>query len=89
MVGVCQKSLHIKLEAKYKLLLLMCFMVMSINLQDARVSVLGSVPSLVKSWKAGNLTEGLDWTKIRQVATYTVRKHSPSSQAPAKEAKFL
>ncbi|VAI23686.1 unnamed protein product [Triticum turgidum subsp. durum] len=37
--------------------------------QDARVSVLGSVPSLVKSWKAGNLTEGLDWTKIRVLAT--------------------
>ncbi|VAI69952.1 unnamed protein product [Triticum turgidum subsp. durum] len=37
--------------------------------QDARVSVLGSVPSLVKSWKAGNLTQGLDWTKIRVLAT--------------------
>uniref|UniRef100_A0A453QNJ1 4-coumarate--CoA ligase n=6 Tax=Aegilops tauschii subsp. strangulata TaxID=200361 RepID=A0A453QNJ1_AEGTS len=37
--------------------------------QDARVSVLGSVPSLVKSWKAGNLTKGLDWTKIRVLAT--------------------
>ncbi|KAM3261374.1 hypothetical protein ACQJBY_052184 [Aegilops geniculata] len=56
--------------------------------QDARVSVLGSVPSLVKSWKAGNLTEGLDWTKIRQVATYTVRKHSISSQPRRKELQF-
>ncbi|EMS61140.1 Acetyl-coenzyme A synthetase [Triticum urartu] len=56
--------------------------------QDARVSVLGSVPSLVKSWKAGNLTEGLDWTKIRQVATYTVRKHSISSQPRQKELQF-
>ncbi|KAM3207314.1 hypothetical protein ACQJBY_062493 [Aegilops geniculata] len=37
--------------------------------QDARVNVLGSVPSLVKSWKAGNLTKGLDWTKIRVLAT--------------------
>jgi hypothetical protein len=34
-------------------------------LQDAGVTVLGSVPSLVKSWKAGNCAEGLDWTKIR------------------------
>ncbi|XBI26166.1 hypothetical protein VPH35_050949 [Triticum aestivum] len=31
--------------------------------QDAHVSALGSVPSLVKSWKAGNHTKGLDWTK--------------------------
>lgn len=37
--------------------------------QDARVNVLGTVPSLVKSWKSGNLTEGLDWTKIRVLAT--------------------
>jgi hypothetical protein len=37
-------------------------------LQDAGVTVLGSVPSLVKSWKAGNCAEGLDWTKIRWVA---------------------
>ncbi|TVU44503.1 hypothetical protein EJB05_03947, partial [Eragrostis curvula] len=32
--------------------------------QDAGVNILGTVPSLVKSWKAGNCT-GLDWTKIR------------------------
>ncbi|KAG8098676.1 hypothetical protein GUJ93_ZPchr0013g36372 [Zizania palustris] len=31
---------------------------------DAGVSVLGTVPSLVKSWKAENFTEGLDWSKI-------------------------
>ncbi|KAL5210603.1 hypothetical protein ABZP36_006226 [Zizania latifolia] len=37
--------------------------------QDAGVSVLGTVPSLVKSWKAGNFTEGLDWSKIRVLAT--------------------
>ncbi|EMS50598.1 Acetyl-coenzyme A synthetase [Triticum urartu] len=37
--------------------------------QDAHVSALGSVPSLVKSWKAGNHTKGLDWTKIRVLAT--------------------
>uniref|UniRef100_A0A0D9W0C5 4-coumarate--CoA ligase n=1 Tax=Leersia perrieri TaxID=77586 RepID=A0A0D9W0C5_9ORYZ len=37
--------------------------------QDAGVTVLGSVPSLVKSWKAGNFTEGLDWTKISILAT--------------------
>lgn len=34
-------------------------------LQDAGVTVLGCVPSLVKSWKAGNCAKGLDWTKIR------------------------
>lgn len=37
--------------------------------QDAGVTVLGSVPSLVKSWKAGNCAEGLDWTKIRVLGT--------------------
>ncbi|KAL6893869.1 hypothetical protein ACP4OV_007967 [Aristida adscensionis] len=37
--------------------------------KDAGVTVLGSVPSLVKSWKAGNCTEGLDWTKIRVLGT--------------------
>nr|XP_015627842.1 probable acyl-activating enzyme 18, peroxisomal isoform X4 [Oryza sativa Japonica Group] len=37
--------------------------------QDAGVTILGSVPSLVKSWKAGNFTEGLHWTKIRVLST--------------------
>ncbi|KAG8061353.1 hypothetical protein GUJ93_ZPchr0003g17341 [Zizania palustris] len=37
--------------------------------QDAGVNVLGTVPSLVKSWKAGNFTEGLDWSKIRVLGT--------------------
>uniref|UniRef100_A0A0E0KKF0 4-coumarate--CoA ligase n=1 Tax=Oryza punctata TaxID=4537 RepID=A0A0E0KKF0_ORYPU len=37
--------------------------------QDAGVTILGSVPSLVKSWKAGNFTEGLAWTKIRVLST--------------------
>ncbi|KAI9083016.1 hypothetical protein K1719_035031 [Acacia pycnantha] len=33
--------------------------------QDAGVSILGTVPSLVKTWKNTNCMEGLDWTKIR------------------------
>ncbi|KAF8669190.1 hypothetical protein HU200_051520 [Digitaria exilis] len=37
--------------------------------QDAGVTVLGSVPSLVKSWKAGNCDKVLDWTKIRVLGT--------------------
>ncbi|PUZ36501.1 hypothetical protein GQ55_9G043100 [Panicum hallii var. hallii] len=37
--------------------------------QDAGVTLLGSVPSLVKSWKAGNCAKGLDWTKIRVLGT--------------------
>ncbi|KAL5219381.1 hypothetical protein ABZP36_020065 [Zizania latifolia] len=37
--------------------------------QDAGVNVLGTVPSLVKSWKAGNFTKGLDWSKIRVLGT--------------------
>ncbi|KAK6235717.1 hypothetical protein SCA6_011054 [Theobroma cacao] len=37
--------------------------------QDAGVTVLGTVPSLVKSWKSTNCLEGLDWTKIKCFAT--------------------
>ncbi|RLN18089.1 putative acyl-activating enzyme 18, peroxisomal [Panicum miliaceum] len=37
--------------------------------QDAGVTLLGSVPSLVKSWKAGSCAKGLDWTKIRVLGT--------------------
>ncbi|XP_021278093.1 probable acyl-activating enzyme 18, peroxisomal [Herrania umbratica] len=37
--------------------------------QDAGVTVLGTVPSLVKSWKNTNCLEGLDWTKIKCFAT--------------------
>lgn len=33
--------------------------------QDAGVTVLGTVPSLVKTWKSTGCMEGLDWTKIR------------------------
>ncbi|XP_030524325.1 probable CoA ligase CCL12 [Rhodamnia argentea] len=33
--------------------------------QDAGVTILGSVPSLVKAWKSTQCMEGLDWTKIR------------------------
>lgn len=32
---------------------------------DARVSMLGLVPSLVKSWRTGATMEGLDWSSIR------------------------
>lgn len=33
--------------------------------QDAGVTILGTVPSLVKMWKSTQCMEGLDWTKIR------------------------
>ncbi|XP_014523507.1 probable acyl-activating enzyme 18, peroxisomal [Vigna radiata var. radiata] len=33
--------------------------------QDAGVTILGTVPSLVKTWKNTNCMEGLDWTKIK------------------------
>ncbi|MBA0852629.1 hypothetical protein Goshw_007756, partial [Gossypium schwendimanii] len=36
---------------------------------DAGVTVLGTVPSLVKTWKNSNCLEGLDWTKIKCFAT--------------------
>ncbi|CAJ1938533.1 unnamed protein product [Sphenostylis stenocarpa] len=33
--------------------------------QDAGVTILGTVPSLVKTWKNTHCMEGLDWTKIK------------------------
>ncbi|XP_027191678.1 probable CoA ligase CCL12 isoform X2 [Cicer arietinum] len=33
--------------------------------QDAGVTILGTVPSLVKTWKNTQCMEGLDWTKIK------------------------
>ncbi|MFC1705683.1 AMP-binding protein [Planctomycetota bacterium] len=33
--------------------------------QDARVTMLGVVPSLVKSWRESGCLEGLDWSSIR------------------------
>ncbi|GAU39840.1 hypothetical protein TSUD_68880 [Trifolium subterraneum] len=33
--------------------------------QDAGVTILGTVPSLVKTWKSTRCMEGLDWTKIK------------------------
>ncbi|KAL2507931.1 putative acyl-activating enzyme 18 [Forsythia ovata] len=37
--------------------------------QDAGVTVLGTVPSLVKTWKSTNCMEGLDWTKIKSLGS--------------------
>nr|XP_043634899.1 probable CoA ligase CCL12 isoform X2 [Erigeron canadensis] len=34
-------------------------------IQDARVTILGTVPSIVKTWKSARCMEGLDWTKIK------------------------
>ncbi|XP_039684695.1 probable acyl-activating enzyme 18, peroxisomal isoform X2 [Medicago truncatula] len=34
--------------------------------QDAGVTILGTVPSLVKTWKSTQCMEGLDWTKIKK-----------------------
>ncbi|XP_073004994.1 probable CoA ligase CCL12 isoform X1 [Typha latifolia] len=38
-------------------------------IQDAGVTMLGTVPSLVKTWKSSNCMEGLDWTRIRLFAS--------------------
>lgn len=32
---------------------------------DARVAMLGVVPSLVKAWRAGRMTDGVDWSGLR------------------------
>ncbi|KAK9072550.1 hypothetical protein SSX86_008984 [Deinandra increscens subsp. villosa] len=37
--------------------------------QDAGVTILGTVPSIVKSWHSTGCMEGLDWTKIKLFAT--------------------
>ncbi|KAH7838820.1 hypothetical protein Vadar_031582 [Vaccinium darrowii] len=37
--------------------------------QDAGVTIFGTVPSLVKTWKNALFMEGLDWTKIRSFAS--------------------
>ncbi|GER50673.1 acetyl-coenzyme A synthetase [Striga asiatica] len=37
--------------------------------QDAGVTILGTVPSLVKTWKSTRCMEGLDWTKIKTFAS--------------------
>ncbi|KAL6195032.1 hypothetical protein ACLB2K_030654 [Fragaria x ananassa] len=37
--------------------------------QDAGVSILGTVPSLVKAWKSTECMKGLDWTKIKSFAS--------------------
>ncbi|XP_059429518.1 probable CoA ligase CCL12 [Corylus avellana] len=37
--------------------------------QDAGVTVLGTVPSLVKTWKSTECMKGLDWTRIKSFAS--------------------
>lgn len=37
--------------------------------QDAEVTMLGTIPSLVKAWKSSRCMEGLDWTKIKTFAS--------------------
>ncbi|GAB4856125.1 Probable CoA ligase ccl12 [Ancistrocladus abbreviatus] len=37
--------------------------------QDARVTILGTVPSLVKTWKSTGCMDGLDWTSLTRFAT--------------------
>ncbi|KAL2940710.1 putative acyl-activating enzyme 18 peroxisomal [Bienertia sinuspersici] len=37
--------------------------------QDARVTLLGTVPSLVKTWKNTHCMDGLDWTRLRAYAS--------------------
>ncbi|XP_021891165.1 probable acyl-activating enzyme 18, peroxisomal isoform X2 [Carica papaya] len=37
--------------------------------QDSGVTILGTVPSLVKTWKSTNCMKGLDWTKINTLGS--------------------
>ncbi|RVW48646.1 putative acyl-activating enzyme 18, peroxisomal [Vitis vinifera] len=54
---------------------LICFICYAV--QDAGVTILGTVPSLVKTWKNTGCMEGLDWTKIKHRACFKLhpRKH--------------
>jgi len=36
---------------------------------EAEISMLGVVPSLVKSWQACNATDNCDWSKIRRFSS--------------------
>ena len=36
---------------------------------DAKVTMLGTVPSVVKSWRKGRTMEGLDWSPIRTISS--------------------
>lgn len=38
-------------------------------IQDAGVTILGTVPSLVKTWKSTKCMDGLNWTKIKMFAS--------------------
>jgi acetyl-CoA synthetase len=44
--------------------------------QDARVSILGLVPSLVRAWRQGEVNEGVDWSQVRLFSS----TGEPSSQ---------
>ena len=37
--------------------------------QDARVSMLGVVPSLVRAWRHGAVLDGIDWSSIRRYSS--------------------
>ncbi|KAK1259753.1 putative acyl-activating enzyme 18, peroxisomal [Acorus gramineus] len=37
--------------------------------QDSGVTILGTVPSLVKTWKTSDCMEGIDWSRIRVLAS--------------------
>lgn len=43
--------------------------------QDAGVTILGTIPSMVKAWKSTNCMEGLNWTKIRSFVTAGEASH--------------
>ncbi len=48
--------------------------------QDAGVTMLGVVPSLVRAWRSGHCTDGLDWTHIRAFSS-TGEASSPEDMA--------
>lgn len=38
-------------------------------IDEAEISMLGVIPSLVKSWKESNAVENCDWSKIRRFSS--------------------
>lgn len=48
--------------------------------QDAGVTILGTVPSLVKTWKSTQCMDGLNWTKIKYSLIWVLNVESSSGQ---------
>lgn len=37
--------------------------------QDAKITMLGVIPSLIRAWRSGNMTQGVDWSSIESFSS--------------------